>query len=64
VSGDADRLGFSVTDMNGKEVYQEQMGRVSHGLHRSIDLSPLAKGMYFARLDNGTSSLTRKLVIQ
>ena len=64
IVGECTGLSVEVTDMHGKLVHSEQTGAISTGLRSSIDLTPLANGMYFLKLNDGSSSVTRKLIKQ
>lgn len=64
IVGESDGFAVSVVDMNGKSVYTETIGSISTGIRSTIDLSHVANGIYFLRLDDGNSFTTRKLVKQ
>jgi subtilisin-like proprotein convertase family protein len=64
IVGDSDGFAVSVTDMNGKSVHTETIGKITTGIRSSIDLSQVANGIYFLRLDDGNSFTTRKLIKQ
>ena len=64
ITGDSDGLMLEVMDVNGKRVYSESTGAITSGLRKTVDLTSLSNGMYFLKLDNGTSSTTKKIVKQ
>lgn len=64
ITGDSEGLMLEVMDMNGKRVYSESTGEFTSGLRKTVDLTNLANGMYFLKLDNGTSSSTKKIIKQ
>lgn len=64
ITGDSDGFNLEVVDVNGKLIYSETIGEITSGLRRTIDMTNVAKGLYFLRLDDGTSSTTRKLIKQ
>jgi sugar lactone lactonase YvrE len=49
-----------ITDCVGKEVYNQQMTMLS----TTVNTSGLSKGIYFVSLNEGTKSVTQKLIIQ
>jgi hypothetical protein len=64
MNGDSNGLTVEVTDMHGKVIYSQKTGAISTGLRSSIDLTSMANGMYFLKLEDGSSSVTRKLIKQ
>ncbi|MGB0368375.1 MAG: T9SS type A sorting domain-containing protein, partial [Flavobacteriales bacterium] len=62
ITGDSEGLMLEVMDVNGKRVYSESTGAITSGLRKTVDLTNLATGMYFLKLDNGTSSTTKKII--
>lgn len=64
VAGETQGLNVSILDINGKLIQSEQIGKVSGSVRKAIDLSSVAKGMYFIKLDDGKDALTQKLIIQ
>ena len=64
IAGDSEGMVVEVLDMHGKTVYYETTGAIASGLRKFIDLTNLANGMYFMELDNGTSSITKKIIKQ
>ncbi|MCB0754072.1 MAG: T9SS type A sorting domain-containing protein [Flavobacteriales bacterium] len=64
ISGESNGFVLEVVDMNGKLVHTETIGEITNGLRRTVDLSNVANGLYFVKLDDGTSSTTRKLIKQ
>lgn len=64
ITGETEGLNVSILDINGKLVRSEQIGKVTTGVRKSIDLTNVSKGMYFIRSDDGKNAVTQKLVIQ
>ena len=64
IAGESNGFNLEIVDVNGKVVYTETIGEIVSGLRRTIDFSNVANGLYFLRLDDGTSSTTRKLIKQ
>ena len=64
INGDSEGFALTVVDVNGKLVYSERIASVNSNLRKAIDLSTLSKGMYFLKLEDGTESIARKLIIQ
>jgi subtilisin-like proprotein convertase family protein len=64
INGDSEGFALTVVDINGKLVYSENISKVNSSLRKTIDLSLLSKGMYFLKLEDGTESIARKLIIQ
>ena len=64
ITGDSEGLTLEVVDMHGKIVYSEVTGAITSSLRKAVDLTNLANGMYFLKLDNGVSSTTRKIIKQ
>jgi hypothetical protein len=57
-------VGLRVTDMAGREVMRRQASRLPQGLNQmTLDLSPLTDGVYICRLNCGSESLVRRIVI-
>jgi len=64
INGDSEGFAMIVVDVNGKLVYSERIASVNSNLRKAIDLSNLSKGIYFLKLEDGTESIARKLIIQ
>lgn len=64
ITGESNGFNLEIVDVNGKMVYTETIGEINSGLRRTIDLSTVANGLYFLKLDDGTSSTTTKLIKQ
>ncbi|MCF8276413.1 MAG: T9SS type A sorting domain-containing protein [Flavobacteriales bacterium] len=62
ITGNSNGLTLQILDMNGKLVYAANTGSISSGLRKTVDLSGLASGMYFLKLDDGSASTTKKLI--
>ena len=58
-------LNVSLYNLNGSVVHVENMdnGSKEKVLKKQINLSMLAKGMYFVRVNNGTQVVTKKLLV-
>jgi hypothetical protein len=57
-------LVLNIVDIKGQRVLYHDPGRLPQGVnHIDLDLSGLKDGMYNCQLTNGTSKITRKLVI-
>lgn len=57
-------FGFTVTDLNGKTVYQEKGRSASGECVRTIDLSSSPKGIYMLKVQVGTQIKTEKMMIR
>jgi subtilisin-like proprotein convertase family protein len=64
ITGETEGLNVSILDINGKLIQSEQIGKVTTGVRKAIDLRNVSKGMYFIKLDDGKDAVTQKLVIQ
>lgn len=64
IAGETEGLNVSILDINGKLVQSELIGKVTTGVRKAIDLTNVAKGMYFIKLDDGKDAVTQKLIIQ
>jgi len=64
IAGETEGLNVSILDINGKLIQSEQIGKVTTGVRKTIDLRNVSKGMYFIKLDDGNDAVTQKLVIQ
>lgn len=54
-----------ITDMNGKVVYQTQLGRIAvEQINQSIDIRDLSRGLYVVKLQVGKLSYTTKFILQ
>jgi hypothetical protein len=56
-------LNISITDIQGKEVYNFSDKNVSGEYRRQVDLEGLSKGIYYIRLYTGEEIKVRKLII-
>jgi subtilisin-like proprotein convertase family protein len=64
ITGESNGFVLNLMDVHGKVVYTETIGNISSAVRRSIDLSNVANGIYFLRMDDGKSATTRKLIKQ
>ncbi|MBL7884902.1 MAG: T9SS type A sorting domain-containing protein, partial [Bacteroidia bacterium] len=55
---------ISVMDMQGKIVYSESDKNISAQYNKQIDLTELAKGIYYVRLNIGAEVKVKKIVMQ
>ena len=58
-----ENLSLDLTDLAGKKLRNVE-DRISGHFETRLDVSDLAPGLYLLRLNNGTTALTRKVVIQ
>ena len=64
IAGETEGLNVSILDVNGKLVQSETIGKVTTSVRKTMDLTSVAKGMYFIKLDDGKDAVTQKLIIQ
>lgn len=64
ITGESNGFVIDILDMHGKSVYNQTIGNIASGVRKSIDLSNVANGMYFLRMDDGKSFTTTKLIKQ
>lgn len=57
-------LSIVITDVQGKEVYSENDKQLALNYAKEIDLSGLAKGIYYVRFNTSAELSVRKLVIE
>ena len=62
IEGESDGFVVDILDINGKSIHNQSIGSIASGVRKAIDLSHVADGMYFLRLDDGQSTITRKLI--
>jgi hypothetical protein len=55
---------ISIVDIHGKVVYNEMNVTVAQDFIKQINVSDLARGVYFVKLNNGSDISTQKLIIQ
>lgn len=55
-----DNYKITLRDLTGRVLYSERFNEIQH----QVDLSDFEKGVYFLRIENGETFLTRKLVIE
>ena len=59
-----DRISYTLTDINGRQVASRQMGSYVAGVHQfTISAETLPTGLYFLRLKGGSKTLTRKVML-
>ena len=58
------QLNLLLVDINGQEVFRESLQNIQPGYVRQIDISKLAKGIYFIKLMNNDHLYTEKVVIR
>lgn len=64
VVGESNGFVIDIVDMNGKTIFTETIGEIASSLRRTINISEVADGVYFMRLIDGNTSVTRKLIKQ
>jgi len=57
-------LSLSVINTLGQEVMTQEFSRVAGQFSKQVDLSSLAKGVYFAKFTYGNSTVYKKVVLQ
>jgi hypothetical protein len=57
-------LTIKITDIQGKEVFRDVEKNISTDYNKQINLSDLAKGIYYIRLSNGSELSIKKLIVQ
>jgi hypothetical protein len=55
---------ISIVDIHGKIVYNEMNVTIAQDYIKQINVSDLARGVYFVKLNNGSDISTKKLIIQ
>ncbi|HTA81787.1 MAG TPA: T9SS type A sorting domain-containing protein, partial [Bacteroidia bacterium] len=60
----AQDLSLTVINTLGQEVMTQDFSRIAGEFTKQIDLSQLAKGVYFAKLKYGNNTVYRKVVLQ
>lgn len=60
----ADQLGVRLTDLSGKSIYRQNFSNVNGEFDLDLDVTSVAKGVYFLILNDGARQYTRKVVIQ
>ncbi|MCE1202364.1 MAG: C25 family cysteine peptidase [Bacteroidia bacterium] len=64
ITGQAEKLSYYLLNYQGQKVYSKEQVNVN-GLYSSqIDLQNLAKGVYYIRLQSGTATTVKKVVVQ
>ena len=58
------QLNLLLVDINGQEVFRESLQNIQPGYVKQIDISKLAKGIYFIKLMNNDHLYTEKVVIR
>lgn len=53
-----------VLNVIGNEVYRETLGATEPRISRTIDLSSLAPGLYYVKIESGSHAEMRKVVIR
>jgi len=57
-------LDLSITNAHGQIIYDEKLKPDTDGYIHELDLSGLAKGLYFVKIRSSKSTMNRKIVIQ
>ncbi len=53
-----------ITDVNGKKVYSERLGKFSGNYSKLIDLSEFGSGVYLININQGKKTTSKKIIIQ
>ena len=61
---DKGNTGVSIFDLNGKEIYNEQLNDFSGSYSKDLNLQSQPKGVYILKITQGDKMLSKKLVIQ
>ena len=64
VTGFEGTASLRVLNVIGNEVYRETLGASETRLSRTLDLSTLAAGLYYVKVESGTHAEMRKFVIR
>jgi hypothetical protein len=58
-------LTVTVTDMMGKEIYQETRSQLPPGNHHvTLNVAPLAAGLYTYTVSDGDHAVSKKMIVQ
>lgn len=57
-------VSLNVTDIDGKLIHTQNLGKINGEIHQTIDASKYPKGIYFVKVSSELISETRKIVIQ
>ena len=53
-----------IFDINGKQIYQEELLGFSGVYQKQMDISENSNGVYFITITQGNKSLSKKIVVQ
>jgi hypothetical protein len=57
-------VGIAITDLTGKDIYNEKVASTSSAMTKVIDLTGNPKGIYFVKVTTDQHSVSKKLVLQ
>jgi hypothetical protein len=57
-------LTITISDLNGRIVYQQNMEYLTGSFETGIDVSDLSNGLYIVKVENGEKSASNKLIIR
>lgn len=63
MSLEADDLRIEVLDLQGKELYRKDMGKVN-GFTHNVNIEKLAQGVYFVKVSDGVRSTYSKVIVE
>lgn len=55
---------LNITNMEGRSIYNENLGTFSGHYNKEIDISSYPKGAYFVRIDQGNHAQVKKIVLE
>ena len=58
------KTNLQILDLNGKEIYKEELGKFSGTYKRRIDISDNTEGVYFLNIVQNDKAMNQKIVIQ
>jgi hypothetical protein len=59
-----EKADLTITDMNGKIIYTEQLGTATEKLTKEIDLSKFGKGMYNVEVHKGDNVFVKRITVE
>ena len=64
LTGVSESLEYTLLNNHGQQVYQQTIGQLNGTLNNLIDISALARGIYYLRINTQNEVIIRKVVIQ
>lgn len=58
------KTSIQIYDINGKEVYQENIKNLKGAYEKEIDISSEGQGIYFLKIQQGEKFITRKIILE